>query len=212
MKRKIEFDISDEHQDGDEVFNEVFQFEYADSKAKFEWNMFVYAQFGIIAIAIILNFIFTKYANYILIAAIVCMLIVYYMGNRKRVSLLKSKRVRKVRLNNKQRNVNGYTTIKAKNAYEIMKDDCLVIEVSVVDYYNEMHVKGAVSIPLEVLSEEIEQLNLPLDKTILIYSRGNDRCKQAAQLLIDKGFTDVYEFGTIMEWPYEVVLNGEDVQ
>lgn len=210
MKRKIEVERMDEQQDGNEVFNQVFKFEYIDKKAKFEWNMYIYAEFILIGIALVLNFLFPAYMNYILVGAIVLLLIFYYMGINKRKELLNTKRIQKVRLKNSERNVSGYQSVKPVNAHEMMKDDCLVIEVSVVDYYNEMHVKGAISIPLEVLSEEIDKMNLPLNKTILVYSRGEERCKQGAQLLVDKGFNDVYEFGTIMEWPFEVVLNGEE--
>lgn len=205
-RRKIEINYADEHQNVDEVFNEVFRFEYVDKKAKFEWNMYVYAEFVVIAVAVLLNFILPQYVNYILVIAIVTMLILYYVNNRKRLKLMETKRVYKVRLKNKDRNVTGYQTIKPANAHEIMKDQCLVIEVSVKDYYDEMHVKGAISIPLEVLSEEIDKMDLDKNTTILVYSRGEERCKQGAQLLVDKGFTDVYEFGTIMNWPYEVEL------
>lgn len=205
-RRKIEINYADEHQNVDEVFNEVFRFEYVDKKAKFEWNMYVYAEFVVIAVAVLLNFILPQYVNYILVIAIVSMLILYYVNNRKRLKLMETKRVYKVRLKNKDRNVTGYQTIKPANAHEIMKDQCLVIEVSVRDYYDEMHIKGAISIPLEVLSEEIDKMDLNKNTTILVYSRGEERCKQGAQLLVDKGFTDVYEFGTIMNWPYEVEL------
>lgn len=205
-RRKIEINYADEHQNVNEVFNEVFRFEYVDKKAKFEWNMYVYAEFVVIAVAVLLNFILPQYVNYILVIAIVTMLILYYVNNRKRLKLMETKRVYKVRLKNKDRNVTGYQTIKPANAHEIMKDQCLVIEVSVRDYYDEMHIKGAISIPLEVLSEEIDKMDLNKNTTILVYSRGEERCKQGAQLLVDKGFTDVYEFGTIMNWPYEVEL------
>lgn len=205
-RRKIEINYADEHQNVNEVFNEVFRFEYVDKKAKFEWNMYVYAEFVVIAVAVLLNFILPQYVNYILVIAIVTMLILYYVNNRKRLKLMETKRVYKVRLKNKDRNVTGYQTIKPANAHEIMKDQCLVIEVSVKDYYDEMHIKGAISIPLEVLSEEIDKMDLDKNATILVYSRGEERCKQGAQLLVDKGFTDVYEFGTIMNWPYEVEL------
>lgn len=205
-RRKIEINYADEHQNVNEVFNEVFRFEYVDKKAKFEWNMYVYAEFVVIAVAVLLNFILPQYVNYILVIAIVTMLILYYVNNRKRLKLMETKRVYKVRLKNKDRNVTGYQTIKPANAHEIMKDQCLVIEVSVKDYYDEMHIKGAISIPLEVLSEEIDKMDLDKNTTILVYSRGEERCKQGAQLLVDKGFTDVYEFGTIMNWPYEVEL------
>lgn len=209
-KRPIEFDISDEHQDGDEIFNEVFEMRFMDSKAKFEWNMYTYVTFIILAVAMILNFFLPKYMYIILAIAAIIMIFCYYLNNKKRLQLIADKRICKVRLKNKERNVQGYTKIKPKNAVAIMKEKCLIIEVSVADYYEEMHIKNAVSIPLEILEEEITKMNVNKDETILVYSRGEERCDQAAQKLVDLGYSDVYSFGSIMDWPFEVVINDNN--
>lgn len=208
--KEIKIEHAEEHQDINEVFHEVFHFEFKDDKAKFEWNMYVYAQFVLFGIALVINFLFPNYIIYILTGTIVLWIILYYLGLKKRRDLLASKRIVKVRLTNKDRGVLGYQSLKPENAYEMIKmGDCLIIEVSVKDYYDEMHVKDAISVPLEVLSEKIEEMNLSKDQTILVYSRGESRCKEGAQKLIDLGFEDVYEFGTVMNWPYEVVLKEE---
>ena len=68
---------------------------------------------------------------------------------------MKDKRIRKVRLRNHERNIQGYTKIKAKNALTIMEEKCTIIEVSIPEYYEEMHIKNAISIPLEVLEQDI---------------------------------------------------------
>ena len=211
-KRPIEFDVSDEHQDGDEIFNEIFEMRFMDSKAKFEWNMYTYVTFAVLALAMILNLLLPSLMYIILAIAAVVMVICYYLNNRKRLQLISEKRIRKVRLKNHERNVQGYTKLKPKNAVTVMEEDCLIIEVSIPEYYEEMHVKNAISLPLEVLEEEIAKMNLAKDKTILVYSRGEERCDQGAQLLVDLGFQDVYSFGSIMNWPFDVVLkdNGED--
>ena len=211
-KRPIEFDVSDEHQDGDEIFNEIFEMRFMDSKAKFEWNMYTYITFAVLALAMVLNLFLPSLMYIILAVAAIVMIICYYLHNRKRLQLIADKRIRKVRLKNHERNVQGYTKLKPKNAITVMEEDCLIIEVSIPEYYEEMHVKNAISLPLEVLEEEITKMNLPKDKTILVYSRGEERCDQGAQMLVDLGFKDVYSFGSIMNWPFEVVLkeNSED--
>lgn len=209
-KRPIEFDLSDEHQDGDDIFNEVFEMRFMDKKAKFEWNMYTYVTFAVLAVAMILNLLLPKFMYIILAVAALIMIICYYLNNKKRLQLIKDKRIRKVRLKNHERNIQGYTKIKPKNAGTIMEEKCLVIEVSVPEYYEEMHIKNALSIPLEVLEEEITKMNVDKSETILVYSRGEDRCDQAAQLLVDLGYKDVYSFGSIMNWPYDVVLKEND--
>lgn len=209
-KRPIEFDFSDEHQDGDTLFNEVFEMRFMDSKAKFEWNMYMYVTFGILGIALILNVIFPEYMYFILAGASILMIYCYYLNNKKRLKLIADKRICKVRLKNKDRNVDGYTKIKAKNALTIMNEKCLIIDASITDYYNEMHVKNAVSIPLEELEEKIATMNISQNETILVYSRSVERSEQAAQKLVDLGYTDVYSFGSIMDWPYDVVLQENE--
>ena len=211
-KRPIEFDLSDEHQDGDEIFNEVYEMRFADSKAKFEWNMYTYLTFAILAIALIANIILPEFMHFILAISAILMIICYYINNKKRLQLIKDKRIRKVRLKNYERNVQGYTKIKAKNAKTIMEEKCLIIETSIKDYYDEMHVKGAISIPLEILEEEILKMNIDRNETILVYSRGEERCDQGAQKLVDLGYTDVYSFGSIMNWPFSVEVNENSQQ
>ena len=53
-------------------------------------------------------------------------------------------------------------------------------------------------------------MNLEKNDTILVYSRGEERCDQGAQKLVDLGFKDVYSFGSIMDWPFDVVLKEND--
>ena len=210
MKKGDPIEYTDEHQSGKEIFNEVFMMQYTSKKAKYEWNMFIYVQLLFLLIAMILNYFFTSYMPYILTVTIVLFIICYYLNTKKRREMLVQGKIKKVRLTNAQRGVDGFMTIKPATAYEIMKEDCLIIEVSVPEYYDEMHVVGAVSIPLEVLSEKIDEMNLDTNKTILVYGRAEEKSKQGAQLLVDKGFKDVYEFGSIMDWPFDVVLQEED--
>ena len=208
--KKINIEYSEEHQNGDDIFNEVYVMRFADKKAKREWNTYLYVQVAILVVALIFNYIFPAYMIYILSVAIVLIIICYYLNTKQRRKMLADGRIRKVHLTNAQRGINGYMTIKPSTANEIMKEDCLTIEVSVQEYYDEMHVVGAISIPLEVLSEKIDEMYLDPNKTILVYSRSGERSQQGAQLLIDKGFKEVYEFGSIMDWPFDVVLQEEN--
>ena len=44
-----------------------------------------------------------------------------------------------------------------------------------------------------------------LEQTILVYCRSGRRSKEASQKLADRGYTNVYEFGGIIDWTGEVV-------
>jgi len=39
---------------------------------------------------------------------------------------------------------------------------------------------------------------------ILVYCRSGNRSKQASEVLVELGYTNVKEFGGINTWPYEV--------
>ncbi len=209
-KRPVEFDFSDEHQNGDEIFNEVFEMRFMDSKAKLEWNLYIYITFAILGVALLLNLFLSKYMTIILGIAALLMVFCYYLNNKKRLQLIAQKRIVKVRLKNYERNIQGFLKIKPKNAVTIMEEKCFIIETSVKDYYDEMHIKNAISIPLEILEEEIQKLNIDKNDTILVYSRGEERCDLGAQKLVDLGYKDVYSFGSIMNWPYDVIINEEE--
>jgi len=39
---------------------------------------------------------------------------------------------------------------------------------------------------------------------VLVYCRSGNRSKTASKALADLGYTNVYEFGGINDWPYEI--------
>ena len=99
------------------------------------------------------------------------------------------------------------TTITAEKAYEMMQsgDDLTIVDVRTEEEYAEGHIEGAIVIPNETIgTEEIEELS-DKDATLLIYCRSGRRSAQAAQKLVDLGYTNVYDFGGIVDWPFEVV-------
>ena len=44
-----------------------------------------------------------------------------------------------------------------------------------------------------------------MDATILVYCRSGRRSKEAAEKLLALGYQNVYDFGGIVDWPYDVV-------
>ena len=98
-----------------------------------------------------------------------------------------------------------YKKITAEEAKERMdKDDKVVIlDVRTEEEYQEGHVPGAIVIPNETISSEpLEELP-DMDQEILVYCRGGNRSAQAAKKLAEAGYTQVYDFGGIIDWPYD---------
>lgn len=100
-----------------------------------------------------------------------------------------------------------YTQISQEEAKEMMgkDDDHIVVDVRRADEYAAGHIPGAILIPNEEIGTE-QPAELPdLDQIILVYCRSGNRSKQASQKLADMGYTNVYEFGGIIDWTGEVV-------
>lgn len=71
--------------------------------------------------------------------------------------------------------------------------------------FDEGHISGAVCISHEEIAQKAEEMLPDKDKLILVYCRSGRRSKIAAEALLELGYTRIYEFGGIIDWPYDVV-------
>ncbi len=101
---------------------------------------------------------------------------------------------------------NAYMKISAEEAKEIMDGatDFLLIDVREKEEYAEGHIEGALLIPYDEIEESAGSLLADKQQTILIYCRSGRRSAIAAQTLSDLGYTDVKDFGGIIDWPYDI--------
>lgn len=104
-------------------------------------------------------------------------------------------------------NEESYTQIDQETAKLMMDldDGHVVVDVRRQDEFDEGHIPGAVCIPNESISDSMPSELPDLEQVILIYCRSGRRSKEAAQKLFDMGYTNVYEFGGIIDWTGEVV-------
>ena len=89
---------------------------------------------------------------------------------------------------------------------ELMKEDSgyILLDVRRTDEFEEGHIPGAINIPNESIgTEEIAQLPYK-NQTIYVYCRSGNRSKQASQKLVDLGYTNVIEFGGIIDYSGEI--------
>ena len=100
-----------------------------------------------------------------------------------------------------------YTQIPQELAKEMMRadDSLVVVDVRTQEEYAQGHIPGAICIPNEGIVDAQPEELLDLEQTILVYCRSGRRSKEAAQKLADMGYTNVYEFGGIIDWNGEVV-------
>ena len=100
-----------------------------------------------------------------------------------------------------------YKKITSEEAKTIMDsgEDHVVVDVRTQGEYESGHIEGALLLPLDEI-ELIASQKLPdLNQKILLYCRSGNRSAVAARMLIKMGYTDVSDFGGIIDWPYDVV-------
>ena len=85
------------------------------------------------------------------------------------------------------------------------KTGYIILDVRTPQEFSDKHIPGAINIPNEEIGTE-EISGLPdKDQLILVYCRSGNRSKQAAKKLAALGYTNVVEFGGIIDWPGETV-------
>ena len=85
------------------------------------------------------------------------------------------------------------------------QDGYIILDTREPSEYEAGHIPGAIVISHEKIKEQAESQLPDKDQLILVYCRSGRRSKLAAQDLVDLGYTNVKEFGGIIDWPYEVV-------
>ena len=80
--------------------------------------------------------------------------------------------------------------------------DAILLDVRTQEEFDEGHIPGAVCLPNEFITAEMP---FPFEKNaeILLYCRSGRRSAEATSKLRGMGFTHVFDFGGILDWPYE---------
>lgn len=104
-----------------------------------------------------------------------------------------------------------YHKITAEQAKERLDsgDKLILLDVRTQEEYDAGHIEGAILLPNETITDTDQPDILPdLDAEILIYCRSGNRSAQAANKLVAQGYTNIYDFGGIIDWPYETVTGA----
>ena len=99
-----------------------------------------------------------------------------------------------------------YVNITAEEAKQIMdsEEGYIILDVRTQEEYDQGHIPGAIVISHEEIAEKSEDVLTDKDQLILVYCRSGRRSKIAAEALVELGYTNIKEFGGIIDWPYEV--------
>ena len=102
--------------------------------------------------------------------------------------------------------VHSYRQISMDAAVKMMRDEknYIILDVRRPDEYAEGHIPGAINVPNEDIGTS-DIAELP-DKAqlILVYCRSGRRSKEAAAKLVKLRYTNIVEFGGILDYKGEI--------
>ena len=105
---------------------------------------------------------------------------------------------------------NTYRQISMDEAVAMMERESgyIILDVRTPEEFAEKHIPNAINVPNENIgTDEISQLPNK-DQLIMVYCRSGRRSKEAAEKLVKLGYTNIVEFGGILDWKGETV-SGE---
>ena len=99
-----------------------------------------------------------------------------------------------------------YVNITAEEAKQIIdtEEGYIILDVRTQEEYDQGHIPGAILIPDTEIKAKAEDVLTDKEQMILVYCRSGRRSKLAAETLVELGYTNIKEFGGIIDWPYEV--------
>ena len=104
----------------------------------------------------------------------------------------------------------SYRQITMDEAVAMMEEEegYIILDVRTAAEFDEKHIPGAINIPNEDIGTDAIPELPDRDQLILVYCRSGNRSKQASEKLVKLGYTNVVEFGGIIDWPGETETNG----
>mgnify|MGYP001034907109 CR=1 FL=1 len=98
-----------------------------------------------------------------------------------------------------------YTDISPEEAKKRLDSEknIVLLDVREPSEYTEKHIPGSVLIPVGTIEKEAPSKLTDKDAPIFVYCRSGRRSVTASEALVGLGYTEVYNLGGIIDWPYE---------
>ncbi|MBQ8298745.1 MAG: rhodanese-like domain-containing protein [Clostridia bacterium] len=100
-----------------------------------------------------------------------------------------------------------YEQISQEEAKSIMdtESNFIILDVRTEEEFAEGHIENAILIPDYEIASKAEEVLKDKSQLILVYCRSGRRSQLAAEALVELGYTNVKEFGGIIDWKHEIV-------
>jgi rhodanese-related sulfurtransferase len=83
--------------------------------------------------------------------------------------------------------------------------EAIILDVRSASEFASGHIRGAILLPVDEIEAQADEMLTDKDALILIYCRSGNRSQTATMQLMHMGYTRVYDFGGIIDWPYGVI-------
>lgn len=102
-------------------------------------------------------------------------------------------------------NDSGYNKISAQTGSTMLEENSkiVLIDVRTKEEYDSGHIQGSILIPHDEIADKIKDVVPKKSTPIIVYCRSGSRSKTAANTLIELGYSEIYDMGGIIDWPYE---------
>ena len=102
---------------------------------------------------------------------------------------------------------NEHQKISAEEANRMMAElkDFILLDVRTAEEYKSQRIEGAILIPDNEIRNRVEKEIPDKNKIILVYCRSGRRSGNAAKILTNLGYKNIYDFGGIVNWPYATI-------
>ena len=104
---------------------------------------------------------------------------------------------------------NTYRQISMEEAVAMMAEETgyIILDVRRADEFAEGHIPGAINVANESIgTDEIPELP-DKNQLIMVYCRSGRRSKEASEKLVKLGYTNIVEFGGILDWKGEITTD-----
>ena len=99
-----------------------------------------------------------------------------------------------------------YRRITVEEAKQVIDTEqgAIILDVRTQEEYDQGHIPNALLLPNTDISKQADTMLPDKNATILVYCRSGNRSKNASEELLAMGYTKVYDFGGINNWPYDI--------
>lgn len=83
------------------------------------------------------------------------------------------------------------------------EEGIILLDVRTPEEYADKHIPDSILIPVDEITDKAPEQIPDKDTVLFVYCRSGNRSTTASRTLIDLGYTNVFNLGGIIDWPYE---------